>query len=316
LYLGTIGNNMLSIFAFKSIFCHFGAARHFKSEIDGHFGVLAAALHDGASRSFLRTPEDVCRVYTEYFKVKQSANPNMMPQRVMVYLPDIERSKLPVTRFTLATCMGVRDSYCFSVTNVDTRRKDFHGVGPNWSTLTGLTLRNHGLSAHASLGAKTTHPIVAIGAAIAAPDPGEAADDIAPIVVNGTELALDCKFDLQWRCSYAKAEATDVKSTRIQTHLTKQHENLMHVRRPGEPTRHRDAGSAAVAAKAKAAKLAAQSRAETARFKRRRLDAKSAPDLSMFAACGPAAPDLSTMVAACGPAAPDLSMFAACGPAV
>jgi len=214
--IGTAGHDMLVKFGWTSAQLNFGAPKHFKTLIDGDFGTLTHVRHLASLRRMLCDVDDVVDVFQVHFAATAVRHPDQ-PKRFVYNFTPPEKASVPVSKFTLASCGGIRHSYSWTVTLNDKRRANtLRGRRPFHNRLTGLTLRNHGMTACRAVAEKTLHPELddRVG--------DEAADDEGGEPMAVESLERDTKFYRGWRCSYCKVEEQAVKHNRFHSYLAKQ----------------------------------------------------------------------------------------------
>ena len=110
----------------------------------------------------------------------------------------MDKNSYKFVKFSVASCMGVHASFCWSAVLKDKRRLGgpFNGRGCHFFTLTGLDLRNHGWSGLKATAEKTCHPTI---------DLKEDSDEDAVSDEDGP-LDVTPKLFRGWRVSYKTSQ--------------------------------------------------------------------------------------------------------------
>lgn len=197
---------------------NYGCPKHFKACLDRLFGVVRNATHDEATRKMLEGIGDVTSSLQHFFAQQQKNNPNSIPVIVNHFEPP-EKSSLPLSRYSGASCFGINHSYAFTVTRTDARRKNLRGRGCQSQTMTGLLLKNTLMTNVPGVAARTGHPVLENRA-----DQADE-EDPAPVPADGSP-PLSTKWWKGWRCSYKKDETPSEQSNRLQKTLSANHNTL------------------------------------------------------------------------------------------
>ena len=251
--LGTVAHDMLIAFSWRHLQINFGCPKHFKSQIDGDFGVLSKVKSATALRKMLLDVDDVVEAYTSYFERQVPMHPGM-PKRFVTNVVPPEQSSVPISRFSPASCYGISHSFSWSITLNDRRRTtmtSLRGRGCMHETLTGLTLRKHGMTGFRAQAWKTGFPSLCDRTKSELDEDksknvleDEEADGDMEIEEDG--IARDTQWFRGWRCSYSKVENNAAKRDRFYTYLQRQLDGLEDTlkRCKTESKRHRKSSEA------------------------------------------------------------------------
>ena len=178
---------------------------------------------------------------------------------------------MQLSKFTLGSCGGIRHAYSWTIVLNDKRRaRSLRGKAPFHDSLTGLTLRCHGMTGFKSTAEKTCHPEL-----------DRLPEEEAPEEVLEEGLLADpvlephTKTFRGWRCSYCKLEEHSAKHVRFHEYLAKQCAELDRVLRQKtvESRRHLRSVNGPDVEQARRTKKAHRETAERQYYRELRLEA-------------------------------------------
>ena len=237
--LGTFGFELLPDYGWRKVVVQFGAPKHMKTRLDGEFGTLSRVKHMASLRTMITSVEELVTVYQRYFENEATIHGTDAKRHIVNFMPQ-ERRHLSLTRFTRASCGGIRHSFCFSITRNDARRvtrDTLRARDPamKWRN-TGLDFRNHGCCNHIATDCVKRFP------ELAEEEEEMAADGDAPLMPADEEVPLlvDTREYNGWRCSYSRCEEDSDKMKRFHKHLSASMARLhLQLARVAAPQRHR-----------------------------------------------------------------------------
>ena len=214
---GTIGKEYLEHFGFKSVEFNYGCPKHFKNEIDGHFGCLSKLLDTAAAGTRMVSVGDAVAEYRKHFARRACMHPAEPPHVILEFMPKLKRT-YPWLLFTVDSLLGIKYSYSFSFVRNDVRRRTLHGREDS-TVLTGLDFRNHRITRQACTVRDRGFPVLDddIYAYVEADEedlePGE--DEVEELLTVATQEHLG------WRTSYTMEKTENAQREARRKHLIK-----------------------------------------------------------------------------------------------
>lgn len=238
--LGGLGVDCMSKWGFDRVQLEVGAPKHFKAACDSHFATLSMFRRMAVSRQ-LDDVSDLVQLYQELYTADV---PRPHCDYVFKeFLPQPKKDYL-VTALTVDSCMGIANSFSWTFTKNDRRRPDrrsWHGRGVNYSTLTGLTIKNLVYTGNTSTPSRTGFPAIDFDWDILNDCTELDPEDLA---AETSDIGPDCHVRSWqgWRTSYQKADHTlsSRAGEKRRAHLRRQGEDIADARRDhAEARRHR-----------------------------------------------------------------------------
>ena len=154
--MGSVVSNLGPLYNLKCISFEYGAPKHFKSVSDDHFGRISQQMALAKVSMPLIDISNVVEAMKKADQLQKEAHPNDPIQHYLEFLPE-QKESYKLQRFTAASSKGIKGSYSISFKFNDTRRKTLRSRTDPLQ-LTGVTMRNHGMTGLAVDLEKTGYP--------------------------------------------------------------------------------------------------------------------------------------------------------------
>ena len=149
-WIGTLGFDVLVQWRFLRVNVNFFCPKHGKQPCDMEFSCVNSIKKNAAAQRPLKELQDVVKTVHEHFrKYVEIHGESCCKTSSIQHFLAAEKSTVELTAFTTTSLMGIAQSFAYSITANDVKRrftKNGLRAKHNRNELTGLTIRNHGIT--------------------------------------------------------------------------------------------------------------------------------------------------------------------------